>query len=111
MGYIALVQEYYRSVDASDFEPMLALFSDDIVYDRCEKKISGMAELRTFYLEHRKLVGKHKINSIFASGEVVVVRGVFHGKEKLVFADFFEFKHGKIIKRQTYLADCYDKTV
>lgn len=112
-----LVMSYYKFVDIKDFESLYSLFSDDVVYKRCEQEIRGIEDFRNFYENERKINGKHTINDIIVNKKSVVTRGVFTGINsnnesiELEFADFFEFDiSGKINKRFTYLANGYEST-
>lgn len=112
-----LVKSYYRFVDDSNFESLFLLFAKDVVYRRCENKITGIAGLKKFYKKERTIRGKHKLENIVVEGKNVAVHGTFKGtngfgnKVDLAFADFFVFnKRGKIAERFTYLADGYEMT-
>ena len=112
-----LVMSYYKFVDTGDFESLYSLFSDDIVYKRCEQEICGIEDFMNFYENERKINGKHTINNIIVNKKYVVTRGVFTGINsnnesiELEFADFFEFDIScKINKRFTYLANGYEST-
>ena len=89
------VKKYYKLVDLAKIDEILAFFSDKIVYERCEKKISGIKNLEKFYKQGRKLKGKHIINLIIADNNIVSVRGSFKGinskkkRTNLNFSDFF----------------------
>lgn len=115
--YIHIVTDYYRLVDAGDYLPMYQLFSDNIIYQRCEQTLTGMKAFRHFYEVDRQISGQHTVQSSFSNANVVVARGMFVGKNRrdqaiqLDFADFFEFdEQGLISKRTTYLANGFDST-
>lgn len=112
-----LVQSYYQLVDAGEYSALYKLFSDDIVYQRCEQTISGMAAFKDFYEKDRTIQGKHTIIQIIASDEGVAVRGTFSGTNanqqavELSFSDFFTINNQhKITHRYTYLAAGYQAT-
>ena len=111
------VANYYKFVDARDFDSLCELFSDDIVYKRCEEIISGIKNLKLFYTQERKIEGKHSLSNVWSRDNEVMVRGVFIGNNgdgqaiELCFADFFELNQdNKICKRETYLANGFENT-
>lgn len=111
------VMLYYDLVDKADYPAMYLLFADDIVYQRCEQRIDGMTAFRQFYEADRHIVGKHTIHQSYTDKQTVITRGVFNGKNSrddtitLTFSDFFEFdNNGKIVRRDTYLANGYQLT-
>ena len=67
------------------------------------RKIKGINNFKKFYLNQRRLLGKHKLISVLSFDDVVVVRGDFLGNQNFSFADFFYFKKGLINKRYTYV--------
>ena len=112
-----IVMNYYKFVDKSDLDSLFSLFSINIIYNRCEQKISGIDQLKLFYKNVRKINGKHTIIDIIVNNKNVAIRGKFNGEDSngnvimLDFADFFELgDDDKIIKRQTYLANGFDST-
>ena len=104
------VREYYDAIDAEDYETVFALFAEDVTYERPgQSNLSGMAEFREFYLEHRPLEdGSHEIDHLVADDDTVAVRGRFAGEQggeevSFGFADFHRFdEDGKIADRWTY---------
>ncbi len=104
------ILEYYQLIDLGAFEKLFELFSTAIVYMRCEQKISGIEQLKSFYLEERKLEGKHEIIDIDILEDKTIVKGSFSGvnsneeKVDFKFVDFFYFDdENKIRQRETYL--------
>ena len=111
------VENYYRFADAQDFDSLCALFDDKVLYQRCERLIRGVEELRKFYKDERKLTGRHTLESLFEDGDKIIVKGTYEGKKHsgepvhLSFIDYFiSDQKGKIIQRQTYLAQGYQLT-
>jgi ketosteroid isomerase-like protein len=107
------VRSYYPLVDSGDFEGLFKLFHPDIVYERGgTKPIQGMEEFRRFYLADRIIrKGQHQLDSVLVDGEWVIVRGSMAGVLKngesvlIHFADFHQFRDGKIWRRYTYFTD------
>lgn len=105
-----IVREYYDRVDAEDVEGLLALFADDVRYDRPgQDAIDGIDDLRTFYERDRPLEdGSHEVAHVLVDGRHVAVRGTFSGVQggetvSFDFADHHEFDaDGLIANRWTY---------
>lgn len=109
-GNAQRVREYYKCIDAEDYESVFALFADDVTYERPgQSNLSGMAEFREFYLEDRPLEdGTHEVHDVVADGDTVAVRGEFTGTQdgeqvSFGFTDFHRFDaDGQIAERWTY---------
>jgi len=120
----ATARRYYELVDAEAYDELVALFSEDVVYERPgQATIEGRDALRAFYEEGRPLSnGEHDLHTVVADseersssgnrtqsddGDTVAVRGTFRGEQdgeavELGFADFHEFEDGEIVRRDTY---------
>jgi len=105
----AVARQYYDLVDAGEYDDLVALFTEDVVYERPgQDSIEGEDALRRFYEEERPLSdGEHELHSVVADGETVAVRGAFRGEQdgeavELGFADFHEFEDGEIARRYTF---------
>jgi len=107
------VSRYYQLVDAANYEPLFAMFCDDIVYERAGRgPIDGMADFRRFYLSDRRIrSGRHDVEAILGNGDWVAARGTFTGELRTGetvttrWADFHRFRGAKIWRRYTYFAD------
>lgn len=111
------VLAYYRLLDAQQFEVLLALYADNIVYNRCGTIISGMPELRQFFMNERGLRGIHTAHEIYELDREVIAKGSFVGKNPegslvvLQFAEFYYFDdEDKICRRESYLATGFEQT-
>ncbi len=109
MSNEATVRRYYDLVDAGDYDALVDLFTEDVVYERPgQTTIEGRAALREFYEEGRPLSnGSHELHAVVLDGDTVAVRGTFRGEQdgetvELGFADFHEFADGAIARRDTY---------
>jgi len=105
----ATVREYYTLVDDEQYGDLVALFAEDVRYERPgQGTIEGQEALRSFYLEGRPLEdGSHEIHDVVVDGATVAVRGTFSGRldgnpVEFGFADFHEFEKGKIARRYTF---------
>lgn len=104
-----IARRYYELVDAGDYDELVALFTEDVVYERPgQSTIEGEEALRAFYEEGRPLSnGEHELHAVVSDGDTVAVRGTFRGEQdgdsvELGFADFHEFEDGEIARRYTY---------
>jgi len=118
----SVARRYYELVDAGDYDGLVSLFSEDVVYERPgQPAIEGAGELRAFYEEGRPLsAGEHELHSVVRDsegsagnrtqsddGDIVAVRGTFRGKQdgdsvEIGFADFHEIADGEIVRRHTF---------
>lgn len=103
------VREYYDLVDAEEYDDLVALFAENVRYERPgQGAIEGRDALREFYLDERPLdEGSHEIHDVVVDGETVAVRGTFSGVQdgdsvSFEFADFHEFEDGEIHRRYTF---------
>ncbi|ELY61329.1 hypothetical protein C491_00687 [Natronococcus amylolyticus DSM 10524] len=104
-----VVREYYDTVDDERYDDLVALFAEDVRYERPgQGAIEGRAELREFYLEERPLEeGSHEVDDLVVQGDTVAVRGTFTGRQggedvAFAFADFHEFEDGEIARRYSF---------
>lgn len=105
----SVARRYYELVDADEYDELVDLFSEDVVYERPgQPVIEGEAALREFYEEGRPLSeGEHELHDVVVDGSTVAVRGTFRGEQdgepvELGFADFHEFDDGEISRRYTF---------
>nr|WP_231737039.1 nuclear transport factor 2 family protein [Halobacterium sp. CBA1126] len=105
----ARVREYYDAVDADRIDDLLALFADDVVYDRPgQPPIEGKDALEAFYREDRPLEdGSHEVHDVLVDDGRAAVRGTFSGVQdgdrvEFGFADVHVFADGRIAERYTY---------
>jgi len=105
----SVARRYYNLVDSGEYDELVALFSEDVSYERPgQTSIEGRAALREFYETGRPLSdGEHELHSVVADGETIAVRGTFRGEQdgepvELGFADFHEFEDGEIARRYTF---------
>ncbi|MDG5758706.1 nuclear transport factor 2 family protein [Natronococcus sp. A-GB1] len=104
-----VVRDYYDAVDDERYDDLVALFAEDVRYERPgQGAIEGRAELREFYLEGRPLEeGSHEVDDLIVDGDTVAVRGTFAGRQNgedvaFAFADFHEFEDGTIARRYSF---------
>ncbi|WP_053948672.1 nuclear transport factor 2 family protein [Halolamina sediminis] len=124
MSRESVVRRYYALVDAGEYDALVELFTEDVVYERPgQATIEGREALREFYETGRPLSnGEHELHAVVADsveqrsagnrtqsddGDTVAVRGTFRGEQdgdavELGFADFHEFDGESIARRYTY---------
>ncbi|SEW05675.1 nuclear transport factor 2 family protein [Halobacterium jilantaiense] len=108
MSHRELAREYYDAVDDGRVDDLLALFADDVTYERPgQSSIDGKDDLAAFYREDRALEGEHEIHHVVVGGDRVAVRGTFSGEQagepvEFGFADFHFVEDGTIAERHTY---------
>ncbi|MFW5948671.1 MAG: nuclear transport factor 2 family protein [Halolamina sp.] len=124
MSQEQVARRYYDLVDAEAYEQLVALFTEDVTYERPgQATIVGREALREFYETGRPLSnGEHELHAVVADsaargsageqtqsdgGNTVAVRGTFRGEQngepvEIGFADFHEFEGGSIARRYTY---------
>ncbi|MEX2356413.1 MAG: nuclear transport factor 2 family protein [Thermaerobacterales bacterium] len=110
---VQLAETYYDLIDKGDLENLLALFREDVIYERgAIGRISGKQALRRFFTEERVISeGRHTLESAVVEGSVIAIQGRFEGILKsgeavrVRFADFFRVEDGKIRRRDSYFMD------
>jgi ketosteroid isomerase-like protein len=108
MSHSDLAREYYDAVDEDRIEDLLALFAEDVTYERPgQDSIEGQDALATFYREERALEGEHELHDVVVDGDRIAVRGTFSGDQagdpvEFGFADFHVVEDGVIAERHTF---------
>jgi ketosteroid isomerase-like protein len=108
MSHEELVRGYYDAVDDDRIDDLLAVFTDDVTYERPgHPTIEGKHALERFYREERALDGTHALHDVVADGDTVSVRGTFTGTQdgdpvEIGFADFHRVADGAVAERHTY---------
>jgi len=108
MSHGELVREYYDAVDEDRVGDLLALFADDVTYERPgQPSIEGKDDMATFYHDERALEGEHELHDVLVDGDRVAVRGTFTGTLdgddiEFGFADFHHVEDGVIVERHTF---------
>jgi ketosteroid isomerase-like protein len=105
----SIVRSYYDHVDAHRLEELLALFDEEIVYERQGTPlIVGIAALRRFYEQERIIdSGVHTLDQVLTGADWVAVRGRFDGRlrdgqqVRIRFTDWHHFRNGRIIRRES----------
>jgi len=106
-----LIIDYYRRIDRSDLDWVLALFSPQAVYERADATYAGIAAISRFFREQRRIRGEHVIEQMWTDADSVVAMGEFRGTgeagdaRRVRFADVWRFgRNGRVVRRQTFLA-------
>jgi len=105
----SIVRQYYEFVDAGRYDDLVALFAENIRYERPgQDAIKGRDALREFYESGRPLEnGSHEVHDVIVDGTTAAVRGSFTGTQDgervgFGFADFHELENGTIARRYTF---------
>ncbi|WP_067491689.1 nuclear transport factor 2 family protein [Actinomadura hibisca] len=104
-----IARRYYELVDADRVDDLLALFHDDIEYQRQgTETIRGIKAMRRFYEGERIIAGgEHRLDQVLAGDAWVAVRGRFEGvlrsgeQVALRFTDWLHFRDGLIVHRES----------
>lgn len=104
-----IVRSYYDHVDAGRLDELLALFHEEVVYERQgTPTIIGLPALRRFYEEERVIAsGAHFLDQVLPGVDWVAVRGRFAGllrdgrRVELRFTDWHHFEDGRIVRRES----------
>jgi len=108
MSHTELARDYYDAVDDDRIDDLLALFAEDVTYERPgQGSIEGKDDLATFYREERALDGDHVLHDVAVDGDRIAVRGTFSGEQgdepvEFGFADFHVVEDGVVAERHTY---------
>jgi ketosteroid isomerase-like protein len=109
---VSFIREYYRRIDASDTDWVLALFAPDAVYQRADATYRGAEQLRRFFCVERQIRGSHSLEHLWDIGpNVVAAVGSFEGvgvagdSRCVRFADIWWFNaEQRVARRETFLA-------
>lgn len=113
MNHSDRIIRYYYDVDRQDIDAVMALFSEDAVYERAGVEYAGKPAIEQFYRNGRLIRGEHTLDRTCYEKDAsrVYVTGQFSGHganeaPRLVrFTDVWEFdQQDKVRKRETYLA-------
>ena len=108
---VAIVKAYYSHIDAGKIDEVIKIFTQNILYQRGNRLIEGIDELRIFYKKERTLQGIHTLRKITLDKDKIKVEGIFEGtaknkKVKFEFSDTFIFgKNNKVKERRTQSRD------
>jgi ketosteroid isomerase-like protein len=104
------VRRYFAAVDANDFDRVLELFDDNVIYERPGyDPIEGKERLKRFFTSERVIAnGAHDIQGVLAEGDRVSAWGEFEGTSRTGtqlregWCDIYEFRDARIFRRRTY---------
>ncbi|GAA0409450.1 hypothetical protein Acor_36510 [Acrocarpospora corrugata] len=105
-----LIRRLFTAIDTSDWSALRSLVTADVVYDRPGfATIDGVDDLCDFYLKRRPIAsGVHDLQSLMGDHHQGFCWGRFHGLSRQgapleeLFADWFEFKDGRVHRRRTF---------
>lgn len=105
-----VVCNYFAAVDANDFDRLIELFDDEVVYERPGyDAIEGKQQLKRFYASERVIAsGEHTVRGVVADGDRVTAWGDFRGTSRTGaqlsegWCDVYQFRDARIYRRRTY---------
>lgn len=106
----AVINAYFRHVDANDFDAVVALFESKAIYERPGyAPIDGLDQLRRFYANDRVVgSGRHQIEGVIVEADVACAWGSFSGLSRAGgelnerWCDVYEFVNAQISHRRTH---------
>ena len=104
-----IVARYYKLIDRNAVDELLALFHEEVRYDRVgTPPINGHRALERFYRCERGIEsGRHQVDALLSNNEWVVARGSFVGRLRsgeevdIDWTDWHHFRDGLIDYRQS----------
>ena len=105
-----VVLKLFDALDKNDLTGILALFTDDAVYERPGKPIIRGRDALVHFYEHERVVaaGKHTIEEIIEGPVLTVTVGFYDGAGGdgaplyMKFVDVYQFTGEKIHERRSY---------
>lgn len=104
----ALTREYYRSIDADDYETLASLLAEEFVHERPDRTLSGRERFVQFMREERPETDtEHVIDSVYRTedGGRVAAEGRLlraDGETWFGFVDTFDIDGETIADIRTY---------
>ncbi|MUV85725.1 ketosteroid isomerase [Natronomonas sp. CBA1123] len=104
----ALAREYYRSIDADDYETLTSLLAADFVHERPDRTLSGRERFVEFMREERPETDtEHAIDAVYstdAGGRVAIEGRLLRadGEVWFGFVDTFDIDGEVIADLRTY---------
>lgn len=107
MDAVALVERYYESLDAHEYDALEDVLDPEFVQQRPDRRFEGREAFVEFMREGRPNEDtRHDLEDVLADGGNVAVRGRVvddeTGSALFEFADFFELEDGAIVRLETY---------
>ncbi|NKE35453.1 nuclear transport factor 2 family protein [Natronococcus sp. JC468] len=107
MDAVALVDRYYESLDAREYDALEEVLAPAFVQQRPDRRFEGRESFVRFMREDRpNEATRHELEAVLADGGDVAVRGRVVDEETgsalFAFADFFRIEAGAITRLETY---------
>lgn len=108
----SIVAEYYAAIDRADTGWVVSIFAEEATYRRADIDYPGLAAIRNFFCEKRKIRGRHNVSNIWTdeTSRTAFVTGHFSGEgdqgdpRAMDFADVWHFNEENLVaRRQTFL--------
>jgi len=102
----ALAREYYRAIDAGDYEALRAVLDPEFVHRRGDRTLDGRTAFVQFMREGRPETDTtHEVEAVYDGPGGVAVRGRLRradGSPWFEFVDAFEVRGGALAGLRTY---------
>ncbi|WP_394739077.1 nuclear transport factor 2 family protein [Natronococcus roseus] len=107
MDAVALVERYYESLDAHEYDALEDVLAPEFVQQRPDRRFEDREAFVEFMHEDRpNKRTRHDLEDVLADGGDVAVRGRVvddeTGSALFAFADFFELGDERIVRLETY---------
>ncbi|MDG5819126.1 nuclear transport factor 2 family protein [Natronococcus sp. A-GB7] len=107
MDAVALVERYYESLDAHEYDALEDVLAPEFVQQRPDRRFEDREAFVEFMREDRpNKRTRHDLEDVLADGGRVAVRGRVvddeTGSALFEFADVFELGDGRIVRLETY---------
>ena len=101
-----IVEAYYHSIDADEYDELRGLLADEFVHDRGDMRLDGADAFVAFMRDDRPdTETSHELTAIYESETGVAAEGTLRrdsGEQMFSFVDTFRFEDGKLYALTTY---------
>lgn len=102
----ALAREYYRAIDADDYDALADVLAPEFVHYRSDMTLDGRERFVAFMREDRPVTDTtHEIDAVYTGPGGVAVRGRLlrvDGTEWFAFLDVFRVGDGVLTELRTF---------
>lgn len=102
----ALAREYYRAIDADDYDALADVLAPEFVHYRSDMTVDGRERFVAFMREDRPVTDTaHEVDAVYTGPDGVAVRGRLlyaDGTEWFEFIDAFRVADGTLVELRTF---------
>ena len=106
MDHETLVDEYYRCLDAHEYEPLESVLHPEFVQHRPDRRFESRKAFVEFMATGRpNTETAHQVDALLASTASLAAHGRLfdsEGEELFEFIDVFQFEEGRILVVDTF---------